>query len=161
MTEDNSAFERLRSLLAATPPPQDGFCLRVLDATRGTQIAHSLRIAGSSGERSRGLLGRKSLEPGTGLWIVPCEAVHTFWMKFAIDLIYLDRELRIRKLRHSVPAWRISACFSAHSVLELPSGAIREAQAELGDRIDFAGGNFDLPDHAGPAQPDVPSAAPG
>jgi uncharacterized membrane protein (UPF0127 family) len=58
-------------------------------------------------------------------------------MKFPIDLVYLDRKNRIKKLRSEVPPWRLSACFSAHSILELPSGTIRKTQTTAGDTLDF------------------------
>jgi uncharacterized protein len=112
--------------------------MQVANITRNTVIATAVEVADSSAKRSKGLLGRKGLDPGTGLWIVPCEAVHTFWMKFPIDLIYLDREQRIRKLRSNVPAWRLSGCLSAYSVLELPSGTIFESHTQTGDKLDFS-----------------------
>jgi len=59
-------------------------------------------------------------------------------MQFPIDLVYLDRENRIKKLRSAVPAWRLSACFFAHSVLELPAGTIRNSQTQPGDKLDFS-----------------------
>ena len=78
--------------------------------TRGTVLATRLELAGTGSSRTKGLLGRDGLLPGEGLWIVPCEAVHTFFMRFPIDLVYLDRKNRIRKLRSNVGAWRMSAC---------------------------------------------------
>ena len=85
--------------------------------------------------RRKGLLGRECLLPGEGLWIAPCESVHTFFMRFPIDLVYLDRKLQVRKVRHGVGAWRISACFSAHSVLELPAGTAQASRTERGDSV--------------------------
>ena len=70
------------------------------------------------------LLGRTGLALGEGLWIVPCEGVHTFFMKFALDLIYLDRKHVVRKVVRNVKPWRLSFCLTAHSILELPVGAI-------------------------------------
>ena len=112
--------------------------LRVENLTRGTILATSLEVAGTARRRSKGLLGRKGLEPGGGLWIAPCESVHTFFMQFPIDLVYLDRNLRVRKVRSAVPAWRLSACLSAYSILELPAGVIRAAQTEAGDVLQFS-----------------------
>lgn len=109
----------------------------VRNATRDTKIADKLEVAGSGPKRTKGLLGRNGLAQGEGMWIVPCEAVHTFFMKFPIDLIYLDRKHRVKKIRNSVPAWRISACLSAHSVLELPAGSIRNTQTECGDLLEI------------------------
>ncbi len=112
--------------------------MQVKNLTRNSVVATAVEVADSGPKRSKGLLGRKGLAPGTGLWIVPCEAVHTFWMQFPIDLIYLDRGLRIRKLRSNVRPWRLSGCLAAHSVLELAPGAIRESQAMLGDKLEFS-----------------------
>jgi uncharacterized membrane protein (UPF0127 family) len=109
----------------------------VLNLTRNTQIANRAEVAGSGVKRSKGLLGRKGLDPGEGMWIIPCEAVHTFFMQFPIDLIYLDRNHRVRKTREAVPAWRLSACLSAHSILELPAGTIRNTRTERGDVLEI------------------------
>ena len=79
------------------------------------------------------MLKHKSLPPGEGLWIVPCESVHTFFMKFPIDLVYLDKKNQVKKVRHAVPPWRLSACLAAHSVLELPAGTAAETGTAAGD----------------------------
>lgn len=92
-------------------------------------------MASSSAARRTGLLKHRGLEQGQGMWIVPCQSVHTFFMKFAIDLVYLDRSKRVRKVRHTVPAWRISGCLRAHSVLELPAGTAMATRTEPGDRL--------------------------
>jgi hypothetical protein len=112
--------------------------LTVTNLTRGTVLATCLELADSGPKRNKGLLGRKALAAGGGLWIVPCESVHTFFMQFSIDLVYLDRNNTVRKVRESVPPWRLSACLSAHSILELPSGVIRATRTERGDRLEFA-----------------------
>lgn len=101
-------------------------------------LATCLEVANTSSKRNKGLLGRKCLALGEGLWILPCPAVHTFWMHFPIDLIYLDRKNRIKKLVSDVPPWRLSACLWAHSVLELPSGTIRTTQTHEDDILEFS-----------------------
>ncbi len=98
-------------------PPTPETRLQVTNLTRQTVLATCLEVANSGSRRSKGLLGRARLAPGEGLWILPCEAVHTFFMQFPIDLVYLDRRNRIRKIRSAVPPWRLSACLTAHSVL--------------------------------------------
>jgi hypothetical protein len=110
---------------------------RVVNLTRSTILAKSLEVADTGATRRKGLLGRNALSPGEGLWIIPCESVHTFFMGFAIDLVYLDRQYRIKKLRSEVVPWRLSACLSAHSVLELPPGTIRTSQTEREDTLEF------------------------
>jgi uncharacterized membrane protein (UPF0127 family) len=117
-----------------TPPTR----LLVSNLTRHTVLATRMEVADSGSRRSKGLLGRAQLSPGEGLWILPCEAVHTFFMQFPIDLVYLDRKNRIRKLSSAVPPWRLSACFSAHSVLELIPGTIRSTRTEVGDLVEFS-----------------------
>ncbi len=122
-----------------SPPAQAGpqGPLLVRNATRGTVLATRLEAAHTGPTRRKGLLGRDGLERGEGLWIAPCESVHTFFMRFPIDLIYLDRERRIKKARSAVGPWRLSACLSAHSILELPAGTIRETQSERGDTLEI------------------------
>lgn len=109
--------------------------VRVRNETRNTLLGERIGVADDSAARRTGLLKHRGLEPGEGLWIVPCQSVHTFFMKFAIDLVYLDRRKRVRKVRHAVPAWRISACLTAHSVLELPAGASAATQTGAGDQL--------------------------
>ncbi|GIU75531.1 MAG: hypothetical protein KatS3mg004_2618 [Bryobacteraceae bacterium] len=111
--------------------------LRILNRTRGTVLATRAETAGESGSRRRGLLGRESLEAGEGLWIVPCEAVHCFFMKFTIDVVFLDRKKRVVKVRPSLRPWRISGSLRAHSVLELPEGTIRATGTQPGDELEF------------------------
>jgi len=105
----------------------------VRNETRKTVLATGAVLADSGPTPRTGLLKHERLEPGEGLWIVPCEAVHTFFMKFPIDLVYLDKKKKVRKVRHAVPAWRLSGCLTAHSVLELPAGTISQTQTAVGD----------------------------
>jgi uncharacterized protein len=131
------AAAKLRGFLAPKEKPGPEVRLKALNRTRGTVLATNLEVAGNDKQRRKGLLGRDGLEPGTGLWIIPCESVHTFFMRFPIDLVYLDKEDRIRKVRGAVGAWRLSACLSAHSVLELPAGTIRDSETQRGDQLAF------------------------
>jgi uncharacterized membrane protein (UPF0127 family) len=109
--------------------------VQVRNETRKTVLARAADVADTSAKRRTGLLKHERLDAGAGLWIVPCESVHTFFMKFPIDLVYLDRKRRVRKVRHAVPAWRLSACLTAHSILELPAGTARETGTEVGDQL--------------------------
>lgn len=136
MSESQSKNPNNEAVPQTATGAQNGQML-VRNLTRNTQIADKLEVARSGPKRSKGLLGRNGLGQGEGMWIIPCEAVHTFFMRFPIDLIYLDRKHRVKKVRGSVPAWRISGCLSAHSVLELPSGTIRETRTERGDLLEI------------------------
>ena len=123
--------------LSERPAVRPSSDVRVSNVTRQTCLAEHMQLAGNGRDRRKGLLGRPSFEPGQGLWIVPCEAVHTFWMRFTIDLVYLDRKHRVVKTCSQVRPWRMSACFAAHSVIELPAGRVRETQTMRGDMLAF------------------------
>ena len=107
----------------------------VRNHTRNTVLGDAVELADTSETRRVGLLQHERLEPGSGLWIVPCESVHTFFMKFPIDLVYLDKQRKVRKVRHAVPAWRLSACLTAHSILELPAGTAEKSGTLPGDEL--------------------------
>jgi uncharacterized protein len=109
----------------------------VRNLTRGTSIGDAIDTAESSAARRTGLLKHHKLEEGAGLWIIPCEAVHTFFMKFAIDLIYLDRKKKVRGMVRALPPWRLSICLPAHSVLELPPGTIDRTKTQKGDELEL------------------------
>lgn len=128
---------RLRERFARPHAPKENTRLQVINLTRRTQLAKSVEVADNGPVRAKGLLGRKGLAPGEGMWIVPCESVHTFGMQFTIDLVYLDRKHRIKKVKSCVPPWRLSACLSAHSIIELPAGTVRETRTEKGDMLEF------------------------
>ena len=116
--------------------------LRISNLTRQTLLATRVEVADHGARRRKGLLGRDQLEAEEGLWIYPCEAVHTVGMRFPIDLIYLDRDKCVRKTRSNVPPLRLSACFSAHSVIELASGTITRTQTKPGDKLEFSAVEF-------------------
>jgi hypothetical protein len=110
---------------------------RARNVTRGTSIGDAIETAESSAARRTGLLKHTRLDSGSGLWIIPCEAVHTFFMKFAIDIIYLDRKHRVRGLVRDLRPWRMSMCLPAHSVLELPTGTIDRTNTQKGDELEL------------------------
>ena len=107
----------------------------VRNKTRDTVLGESVEIADTSEKRRVGLLKHARLDSGSGLWIVPCESVHTFFMKFPIDLVYLDRRHKVRKVSNAVRPWRLSACLLAHSVLELPAATVKQSGTQVGDQL--------------------------
>ena len=111
--------------------------LLVRNLTRGTVLGDRVEVADTSRKRRTGLLKHERLEPGEGLWIVPCESVHSFFMKFPFDLVYLDRGKKVRRTRRDMAPWRVSACLTAHSILELPVGVIESSGTEPGDQLEF------------------------
>jgi len=95
----------------------------------------ALEVAERTFERMRGLLGRPGLAPGSGLLIADCGHVHSFFMKFAIDLIWIDDQWRVVKLARRVPPWRFSGAWRASRVVELPAGALDGMGLAVGDRV--------------------------
>lgn len=108
----------------------------IRNLTRDTSLGCDIQLAASSRERRTGLLHHDRLNAGQGLWITPCEGVHTFFMKFPIDVVYLDRRHRVRKVVTELRPWRISLCLLAHSVLELPAGTALQTHTVGGDQLE-------------------------
>ena len=111
--------------------------LKVTNLTRGKRLADRADIADTSATRNRGLLKHTRLDPGEGLWIVPTQGVHTFAMKFTIDVVYLNKKRQVLKLRPNMVKSRISVCLTAHSVLELPAGTLDDTGTQKGDQLEF------------------------
>src|ERR1700730_18695438 len=111
--------------------------LRVHNRSRDTILADRALIADTSKARKTGLLKHSRLEQGEGLWITPCEGVHTVGMKFPIDVLFLDKKRKVVKIRAAMPRWRMAACLWAHSVLELPSGTAAATKTAAGDQLEF------------------------
>jgi uncharacterized protein len=111
--------------------------LRVANQTKGRVLADRADIADTSAKRRTGLLKHSSLEPGEGLWIAPCEGVHTFGMKFPIDVVFLSRKKQVLKTRPAMVKRRIAFSLRAYSVLELPAGTLVETGTVAGDQLEF------------------------
>lgn len=111
--------------------------LRVINQTRGQVLADRADIADTSAKRRRGLLKHAGLQPGEGLWIAPCEGIHTFAMKFPIDVLFVSRKREVVKLRPNMGRSRIALSLLAASVLELPAGTIQRTGTQVGDRLEL------------------------
>ena len=94
-----------------------------------------LSLANRFVERLRGLLGHAMLENDRGLWIAPCGSVHTFGMRFPIDVVFVDRAGRVRKVAEHLPAWRIAASPGAFAAIEMAAGSAAAAGVRLGVRL--------------------------
>ena len=114
-----------------------------LNRTRHTYLARQLRVADTHWSRFCGLMGTDagSFPEGRGLWIVPCHGVHTFAMRFPIDVIYLDSDKVIVHLEENLKPWRLAPVrLRATSVLELPGSTLSSTQTAIGDEIEIAMG---------------------
>jgi uncharacterized protein len=108
--------------------------------TRQTYLATRLSVAGTHWSRLRGLMGRAAEKfcAGEGLWIVPSHGVHTFAMRFPIDVVYLDPENVVVYLAHNLKPWRVAPVRrKAASVLELPGATLQASATGVGDQIEI------------------------
>ena len=107
----------------------------VLVAQDGQVVCERCELADRFFARGRGLLGRARLERGHGMLIRPTWSVHTAFMRFAIDVLFLDRELRVVGVKRRLRPWRAAAQPGAHSALELAAGESERLRIEIGDRL--------------------------
>lgn len=110
--------------------------MSVVSNTSGACIGDRIEVAGTSMSRMVGLLGKRGLNAGEGLWIRPSSGVHTVGMRFAIDVIGLDKNHRVIKLWSDLVPYRLtSLSWNMRSVIELPSGRIQECGLQVGDTL--------------------------
>jgi uncharacterized membrane protein (UPF0127 family) len=110
--------------------------LRITNDARGTILAERTSRARSFLARFRGLMGVRELPAGAGLLIEGDNAIHTCFMRFPIDVAFLDEDGRVLHLVHRMPAWRASRIvWRARAVLELPAGTLEGSGTRLGDRL--------------------------
>jgi uncharacterized membrane protein (UPF0127 family) len=113
--------------------------VNVVNMSRNISLGTQVDVAETSLRRLFGLLGKRSLDPGRGLWIKPSSGVHTMGMIFPIDVIGLDKQLRVVRVWRNLRPFRVT-CVSLkiHSVLELPAGRAAECLTEVGDQLEIA-----------------------
>jgi uncharacterized membrane protein (UPF0127 family) len=121
----------------------------IINASKKQVLSDQCRLANNFIKRVVGLLNRSSMRPGEGLLLDNCHGIHTLGMRFPIDVVFLDRGLRVLRLAHRVPPFRIGpAAKGAVYVLELPAGTLKETQTEIGDQVQLRTG------------PDTPTPSP-
>jgi len=102
---------------------------------QGKVICHKLAVARSARTRMKGLLGRRSLEPDEGLLLRPAGSVHTAFMHFPIDVVFLDRSMRVLRIAPKLRPWRIVGQRGARIVVELDAGAAERNGISPGARL--------------------------
>ena len=108
----------------------------VFNETKGTFLAFRVAVADSILSRLVGLLGRKSLKPDQGMWIVPANSIHTFGMMFSFDVVMIDKDFRVVSVNEMVKPFRIMLPKRrAESVLELPAHTIFRSRTKVGDQL--------------------------
>jgi uncharacterized protein len=109
-----------------------------IETADGAPVCTRCEIADRALKRMRGLLGRRGLEPGGGMLITPAPSVMTFFMRFPIDVVFLDRSHRIVGISHRLRPWRIAGARRAVSALELPAGTAEARGLTNGDVLTVA-----------------------
>jgi hypothetical protein len=108
----------------------------VYNKTKETFLAFRVNIADSVAGRLIGLLGRRSLKPDSGVWIVPANAIHTIGMMFSFDVVMIDKNFRVVSVKELVKPFRvILPKLRAESVIELPAHTICRSRTEVGDEL--------------------------
>src|SRR5262245_20126355 len=98
-------------------------------------LADHVEVAVTRKDRRKGLLGREAFESSSALIIAPCFSIHTMFMRFDIDAVFVDDDGRAVKVVEGMTPWRIAVQPFAHAVVELPAGSLRERPVDVGDRL--------------------------
>ena len=109
-----------------------------LKTVEGQVVCERCLVADSPWPRMRGLLGRRGLESGEGLLLKPAGSVHTFFMRFSIDVVFLSREGDVLKVARALPAWRLAGARRAKAALELGADEAGRRGISLGTRLDLS-----------------------
>lgn len=108
----------------------------VMNRTKNQQLISGLKVATSEWARGKGLIGTKSLGPEEALLIPRCNSIHTFFMSFAIDCVFLDKNNKVKEVHANVKPYRIVwPVWGARSVIEFPAGRAQELNIVVGDEL--------------------------
>jgi uncharacterized membrane protein (UPF0127 family) len=110
-----------------------------IETVTGRVVCEEAILADGPLARMKGLLGRSTLPPGQGVLLRPASSVHTGFMRFPIDAVFLDRDLRVLRVAADLSPWRAAACRGAHAVLEIPAGESERRRVRPGDAVVLVG----------------------
>ncbi len=115
--------------------------MQIHNVTRGVEVATAAGAACSYGARLKGLMAQPPLPPGGGLLLEPESSIHTFFMRYPIDVLYLDREYRVLRATGDMAPYRVGPIFTrgCYAILELPAGTIRSTRTQVGDQLRLSG----------------------
>jgi len=109
--------------------------IRLRNRTTGEVILDDVTVARTAWARTRGLLGRRSLAPECGLVLPGCAAIHTWFMRFPIDVLFLDRDGRVRRRVERLRPWRFALGRGGKTVIEMAAGRLADRPVSLGDEL--------------------------
>jgi len=117
-------------------PKAQGPLMVCRNLTKGSVVASRLVVANTPSTRSRGLLGRRNLKADEGMLLIPCRSIHTLGMKFALDVVFVSKQMRVVDIRRNVPPGRpLLLSRRAYSTLELAAGVAADRMIEIGDLL--------------------------
>ncbi len=112
--------------------------MKAINISSKRELAAHVTVACNILKRMKGLLGRSEFNVGEGIWLRPCNSIHTFFMRFPIDVVLLDRKNQVIALKRGLSPYRLTPIYlQAASVLELPEGVIYATSTRVGDEIEF------------------------
>jgi uncharacterized protein len=111
--------------------------MEMRNARTGEVVASEVEVANTRRTRRRGLLGRDSLDVSAALVLSPCCSIHTAFMRFPIDVVFVDRDGQVTRIVRDLPPWRLAIAPRAHAVVELAGGGLRWRDVQVGDRLYF------------------------
>ncbi len=112
--------------------------MRLINKSKGTVLAENLVVANNFKSRFIGLMGRNQLPTGEGLLLTKCNSIHMCFMKFALDIVFIDSSKKVVHLIKGIPPWKVSGIVkSAKNTIELPVGTIELSKTEIGDFLDY------------------------
>ena len=114
-----------------------GGALMLRNASTGQVVAGNVELATTRAARNKGLLGRDALPRDHALLIAPCWSIHTWFMRFPIDVIFLARDGRVMKTRVAIGPWRMALALGAYAVVELAAGALANIRLKTGDCLEL------------------------
>ena len=106
-----------------------------LNIASGECLIETVYRADGALERMRGLLGRERLAPDQGFWIAPCNSVHTFFMTYSLDILFLNKEGILLKIVSELSPWRMTGMISAWATVEMAAGQARKLGLSVGDKL--------------------------
>lgn len=111
--------------------------MALINVSPNAMLAETTSVASTFWRRLKGLLGTRELPAGEALLIVPCNSVHTFGMKYPIDVIFVGKDNRVLKTVGAMQPGKIAACFGASYVVELPAGTLDRTGTCIGDILEY------------------------
>jgi uncharacterized protein len=137
--DDNHTNRHVPELFGSPEEPNESRMRKlVLVAPGGKVVCDTCHLADRPSTRLRGIMGWKGLRRGEGLLLRPTFSIHTMFVRFPIDAVFLDKEMKVVSIAHELKPWRFAGARKAKSVLELAAGECRRLGLRAGDRLGWA-----------------------